>query len=245
MQNEFINFKNKIFLVTGSNGFIGKNLCKKLRGLKATVIETDIRERKNNKFFIKADLNKEEDRKHLTIKIKKKFKKIDVLINNAGHIPERKVNYKNKFFNEDFIKLNLNSVAYLTESLIPLLRKSKKASIINIASIYGFLAHDYNLYKNTNMNPSLAYGISKAGLIQFTKLTAAKLAPNIRVNSISPGGIFRKQNKSFIKRYLNKTLLKRMGKEDDVSNVVIFLSSSLSNYITGQNIILDGGYSIS
>ena len=190
-------------------------------------------------------MNKEEDRKHLTIKIKKKFKKIDVLINNAGHIPEKKINYKNKFFNEDFIKLNLNSVAYLTESLIPLLGKSKKASIINIASIYGFLAHDYNLYKNTNMNPSLAYGISKAGLIQFTKLAAAKLAPNIRVNSISPGGIFRKQNKSFIKRYLNKTLLKRMGKEDDVSNVVIFLSSSLSNYITGQNIILDGGYSIS
>ena len=245
MQNEFINFKNKIFLVTGSSGFIGKNLCKKLRSLKATVIETDIRERKNNKFFIKADLNKEEDRKHLTIKIKKKIKKIDVLINNAGHIPERKINYKNKFFNEDFIKLNLNSVAYLTESLIPLLRKSKNASIINIASIYGFLAHDYNLYKNTNMNPSLAYGISKAGLIQFTKLAAAKLAPNIRVNSISPGGIFRKQNKSFIKRYLNKTLLKRMGKEDDVSNVVIFLASSLSNYITGQNIILDGGYSIS
>ena len=245
MQNEFINFKNKIFLVTGSNGFIGKNLCKKLRSLKATVIETDIHERKNNKFFIKADLNKEEDRKHLIIKIKKKFKKIDVLINNAGHIPERKINYKNKFFNEDFIKLNLNSVAYLTESLIPFLKKSKNASIINIASIYGFLAHDYNLYKNTNMNPSLAYGISKAGLIQFTKLTAAKLAPNIRVNSISPGGIFRKQNKSFIKRYLNKTLLKRMGKEDDVSNVVIFLSSSLSNYITGQNIILDGGYSIS
>ncbi len=73
MQNEFINFKNKIFLVTGSNGFIGKNLCKKLRSLKATVIETDIHERKNNKFFIKADLNKEEDRKHLTIKIKKKI----------------------------------------------------------------------------------------------------------------------------------------------------------------------------
>ena len=69
-------------------------------------------------------MNKEEDRKHLTIKIKKKFKKIDVLINNAGHIPERKINYKNKFFNEDFIKLNLNSVAYLTESLIPFLKKS-------------------------------------------------------------------------------------------------------------------------
>ena len=64
---------------------------------------------------------------------------------------KKKINYKNKFFNEDFIKLNLNSVAYLTGSLMPFLRKSKNASIINIASIYGFLAHDYNLYKNTNM----------------------------------------------------------------------------------------------
>ena len=91
----------------------------------------------------------------------------------------------------------------------------------------------------------LAYGVSKAGLMHYSKMLSTALAPQIRVNSVSPGGIFRQQPKKFIKRYLEKTPLKRMGKEEDVSNVVVFLASELASYITGQNIIVDGGYSIS
>ena len=85
--------------------------------------------------------------------------------------------------------------------------------------------------------------MSKAGLVQYTKMLSNALAPKIRVNAVSPGGIFRKQPKKFIKKYLDKTPLGRMGTEDDVANAVIFLSSNLSTYITGQNIIVDGGYS--
>ena len=83
----------------------------------------------------------------------------------------------------------------------------------------------------------------KAGIIQYTKMLANILAPKIRVNAISPGGIFRNQPKQFIKKYLIKTPLKRMGKEDDIVNAIIFLSCNLSSYITGQNLIVDGGYS--
>ena len=93
-------------------------------------------------------------------------------------------------------------------------------------------------------NPA-AYAASKGGLIQLTRWLSTTLAPEIRVNSISPGGIFRNQPKKFIRRYLDKTPLSRMGHEDDVANTVIFLSSELSSYITGQNIIVDGGYSSS
>ena len=94
------------------------------------------------------------------------------------------------------------------------------------------------------INP-LAYGVSKAGLMHYTKMLSTLLAPEIRVNSISPGGIFRNQPRKFIKKYLLKTPLGRMGHEDDIANAVIFFSSELSNYITGQNLVVDGGYSIS
>ncbi len=94
------------------------------------------------------------------------------------------------------------------------------------------------------MRPPMAYGVSKAGLMHYTKMLSTALAPGIRVNSISPGGIFRNQPKKFIKRYLSKTPLSRMGHENDVANSVIFLSSNLSNYITGHNLVVDGGYSV-
>ena len=95
------------------------------------------------------------------------------------------------------------------------------------------------------MKNPLAYGVSKAGLMHYTKMLSTTLAPNIRVNSISPGGIYRNQPKNFLKKYLNKTALLRMCHENDVANAAAFFSSELSSYITGQNLIVDGGYSVS
>ena len=148
-------------------------------------------------------------------------------------------------YNEEYTKLNLNNTIYLTGLIIPSLKKSKEGSIINICSIYSFLAFDYNLYKGTKMKNPLAYGVSKAGLMHYSKMLSTSLAPKIRVNSISPGGIFRNQPKNFIKKYLLKTPLNRMGNESDIANAVIFFSSELSSYITGHNLIVDGGYSVS
>ena len=93
------------------------------------------------------------------------------------------------------------------------------------------------------VNPAV-YSVSKSGLNQFTKWLASYLSPKIRVNSVSPGGVFRGQNKKFVKRYISKTLLKRMATEEDVVNSIIFLCSDMSNYITGHNLIVDGGYTL-
>ena len=150
---------------------------------------------------------------------------------------------KKLFYNEKFENVNLSNTIYLTNSLIHLLEKSRSPSIINISSIYSFLGYDYDLYKNTQMKRPLAYGVSKAGIVQYTKMLSNIVAPKIRVNAISPGGIVRNQPKKFIKRYLSKTPLKRMGREDDIVNAIIYLSSDLSSYVTGQNLIVDGGYS--
>ena len=95
------------------------------------------------------------------------------------------------------------------------------------------------------MKNPLAYGVSKAGLMHYTKMLSTSLAPKIKVNSISPGGIFRNQPNKFIKKYLLKTPLDRMCNENDVVNAVIFFSSELSSYITGHNLVVDGGYSLS
>ena len=250
MKNNFINLKNKLCLVTGSNGYIGSAICKKLVKLGAAIIHTDIKKNKiklKNSFFYKADLTNKEEIERLVKTINKKFKKIDILVNNAGHVGTSDLDKKNNklIYNERYTKLNLNNTIYLTESLIPNLKRSKSGSIINICSIYSFLAYDYNLYKGTKMKTPLAYGVSKAGLMHYTKMLSSSLAPRIRVNSISPGGIFRRQPRKFIKKYLLKTPLGRMGNEDDVAKAVVFFSSELSSYITGHNLVVDGGYSVS
>ena len=246
-----INLKNKYCLVTGCNGYIGYAITKKLKGLGAKVIGVDLMSKKKNpnlSFFVKINLDYKTEIDKLIIILNTKFKKIDILINNAGYVGESSINKVTDskiFYNEKYENLNLTNSIYLTNSLVPLIKKSKSASIINICSIYSLLAYDYSLYKETKMKPPMAYGVSKAGLMHYTKLLSTALAPGIRVNSISPGGIFRNQPKKFIKRYLDKTPLLRMGHENDVANSVIFLSSELSSYITGQNLVVDGGYSVS
>lgn len=249
MNQNIINLKNKICLVTGSNGYIGKIICEKLLKLGAKVIHTDIKKNKiksKNSFFFKANLTSKKEIGILVEKINKKFKKIDILINNAGYVGTSSLKNDNKFkYNEEYVKLNLNNTILLTELIIPSLKRSKNGSIINICSIYSFLGYDYNLYKGTQMKSPLGYGVSKAGLKHYSKMLSTSLAPKIRVNSISPGGIFRDQPISFVKKYLLKTPLNRMGNEKDVANAVIFFSSELSSYITGQNLVVDGGYSVS
>ena len=92
------------------------------------------------------------------------------------------------------------------------------------------------------MGNAAAYGVSKAGLIHLTKWLASTLAPSIRVNSISPGGIFRDQPAEFVKRYEEKTLLARMATEDDIRGAVAYLATDMSKYVTGQNLFVDGGW---
>ena len=244
-----LNLSKKVCLITGCNGYLGKSICQLFKKLGATVIGIDIVNKKNDNLdnFFKVDLNNKNQIDSL-IKNLKKVKKIDVLVNNAAFLANSKINNtkeKKLFYNHKYENLNLTNTIYLTNCVIPFLRKSKNGSVINICSIYASLAYDYNLYKNTNMKPPLAYGVSKAGLKHYSKMLASIVSPKIRVNSISPGGILRGQPKKFISKYLSKTPISRMAKEKDISNVVAFFASDYSIYITGQDLIVDGGYSIS
>ena len=142
------------------------------------------------------------------------------------------------------IEVNLTSVFHLCQGLAPLLKVSPGASIINIGSIYGTLGPDWSLYDGTVMANPAAYAASKGGLIQLTRWLATTMAPTVRVNAVSPGGIFRNQPGAFVQRYAARTPLDRMATEDDFRGTIAYLASDLSRYMTGQNLAVDGGWGV-
>ena len=118
-------------------------------------------------------------------------------------------------------------------------------SMINMGSIYGVVAPDFKIYDGTNMTMPAAYSAIKGGLIQFSKYLASYYGKNgVRINIVSPGGVTNGQEKTFIEKYNQKTPLRRMGKPEDIANAVSFLLSENSSYITGHNLIVDGGFTI-
>ena len=260
---KLLSLNKKLSLVTGANGKLGRVFCDTLSQLGSDLIIVDrnykeinaqkskISKKYKNKIYA-FDCNFEDlnERKYL-IKECKKFKKLDLLINNAAFVGENDLLGWNANFSNQNLKtwercmnVNLTSIFDLTKNLIPILMKSKDGNIINICSIYALHGPDWKMYKDTTLGNPAAYAVSKAGLLHFTKWLACTLAPTIRVNSISPGGLKRNQSDKFVKAYTNKTLLNRMAYEKDLIGAVIFLATNMSNYITGQNISVDGGWGI-
>lgn len=257
-----MNMKKKI-LVTGALGHLGKYICQKFLEKNFQVIAVDKKIDESDKFVKKlkkkyrdivfqncnfessADINK------LVIYLKKKFKFIDVVVNNASLTGDSLYKGWNVKFSsqsvdnfEKSLKVNLVSIFQIIQGIQSILKKKRGASIINITSIYSFLGPDKNLYKETNIFNPAGYSSSKAGIAQLTRWLASELSPNVRVNSIAAGGIERNQNHNFKKKYIRKTLLNRMAKEKDIVDLIFFLASEQSSYITGQEIIIDGGLSI-
>jgi NAD(P)-dependent dehydrogenase (short-subunit alcohol dehydrogenase family) len=116
-------------------------------------------------------------------------------------------------------------------------------SIVNMASIYGIVGPDFTVYEGTEMTMPAAYSAIKGAIVNFSRYLAAYLGPSgVRVNTVSPGGIFDNQNLIFVNNYNKKVPLRRMGYPNDISPSVSFLLSNESNYITGQNLIIDGGW---
>ncbi len=249
---------NKRILITGGTGNLGFEIAKNLLANKKyslIIVDKNI-EKKKKVFFkkfksrvqiIKIDISKKNSFKVIKKKVKK-LKVIDVIINNAAYY-EKDKGFDAKFLGENYdtwdrvFKVNLFAPFFLVQNLYKNLIKSKNPSIINIGSIYGYIAPDFNLYKGTKMTNPASYNSSKGALAQLTKWMSSNLAPKIRTNIISPGGIFRNQNKTFLKRYNFKNPLKKMATEKDISNLVEFLISDHANYLNGQNIFVDGGFS--
>lgn len=142
------------------------------------------------------------------------------------------------------LEVNLTAGFHLCQLFAPVLTDGPGGSIINIASIYGQWGPDYALYEGTAMASPAAYGASKGGLIQFTRWLSTTLAPRVRANVISPGGVARGQPENFVERYSARTPLRRMATEEDFRGAVAFLASDASAYVTGQVLAVDGGWGV-
>jgi NAD(P)-dependent dehydrogenase (short-subunit alcohol dehydrogenase family) len=140
------------------------------------------------------------------------------------------------------LRINVTSLFALVQEARDALIASGHGSVIALGSIYGLVGPDPSLYEGTGLANPAAYGVSKGGVLQLVRYLATTLAPHVRVNAISPGGIERGQPREFVERYRARTPLARMGSEEDVKGAVAFLASDLSAYVTGHNLVIDGGW---
>lgn len=259
---ELINLKGRRALITGATGGLGKVMANTLAELGADLVLVDrpdsnfdslsaaLTERWGIKIQHRfCDLEKQDQRAELMAWLKSSGQGLNTLINNAAFVGTSDLQGWGVPFEQQTVEtwrraleVNLTAIFDLCQGLTPLLKAAEGASIINIASIYGMYGPDWGLYEGTSMSNPAAYGASKGGLIQFTRWLATTIAPNVRVNAISPGGVFRNQPKAFVQRYEAKTPLGRMATEDDFRGVVAYLASDMSKYVTGQNLAVDGGW---
>ena len=245
--NQSLGKKSKIVLLTGSSSLVGKAIIKSL-SKNCFLICLDQRISKantsNNILYFKSDVTNEKKMYEIKKKIKKKFKKIDIIINcfvNQNYETFEKQSLK-KFTTS--ITNNICGTFLITKVFYDLLKKSIDAQIINFGSIYGIVSGDPSIYPTKKVT-SDAYAASKAAVIQLTKYYAVHLAKyKIRVNCISPGGIYNDQNKKLIKNYVKKVPLKRMAKLNEVVDGVRMLMRNDSSYINGHNLVIDGGFTI-
>jgi NAD(P)-dependent dehydrogenase (short-subunit alcohol dehydrogenase family) len=258
MKNKF-NFNNKFVVIIGGSGLLGRRIVKDLIEQGAKVLNLDLK--KNNKlksqklFFQNFDLKESDKIDEILKKIVFKHGCPDTFINAA--YPRTKLWHKSTYEEltyselEKNINMQLNSFIWSAMKIASLMKKyKKKGSIVILNSIYGKVSQNKLLYKGTNINFNPIYSAAKGGLLSFIKNLSTYYGEfGIRANSIICGGVIghtsttnKKLGKFFINKYSNNTSLKRMANPKDISESVLFLSSELSSYITGSELLVDGGY---
>lgn len=169
---------------------------------------------------------------------------VDVFVNNAyprtkdwgAKLPELKLASWRKN-----IDMHLNAYAWLSRAACGLMKRG--GSLINFGSIYGVLGPDFTVYEGTSIGNPPAYAAIKGGVINYSRYLASYFGPKgVRVNNVCPGGVFDDQNKVFVKNYSKKVPMKRMARPDEIAAAVLFLASDLSSYVTGQTLMVDGGW---
>jgi len=255
MYTDLFSLKNKTAIVTGGCGLIGREIVQGLSQYGANVYIADqnepeakiLTEQRQNIKYVNLDITSVDSVRDVLKRIAiEKSGKIDILVNCA--YPRTK-DWGAKFENINFESWKLNVDNHLggyflmCKEIAMIMKEQGGGSIINVASIYGVVAPDFSVYDGTEMTMPAAYAPIKAGIIAMTKYIATYYGSyNIRSNAISPGGIYDNQETSFVEKYSRKTPLGRMGKPDEIVGGVIYLASDASSFVTGQNILVDGGW---
>lgn len=259
---QLMDMRGRVSLITGGAGHIGRSMAEALAELGSDIVLVDLNLEDlesvavdlRKSFDVKVegyvcDLERESEIIEIPGWVASTFGRLDVLINNAAFVGTSDLEgWATDFEHQSSatwrraMDINLTSAFILTQGCKSLLDSSGKGTVVNIASIYGVYGPDLSVYLGTSMNNPAAYAASKGGLIQLTRWLSTVMAPNVRVNAISPGGVSRGQPEEFINRYTARTPLARMATEEDFKGAVAFFSSDLSQYVTGENLMVDGGW---
>tara|TARA_B100000678_G_scaffold38293_1_gene28016 strand:- start:2169 stop:2999 length:831 start_codon:yes stop_codon:yes gene_type:complete len=260
--------KHKNIVLTGASGTLGSQYSHFLSAAGANMILVDLDDKKNKmlekqivkKYHTKcksylADISNKEEIKNVSSKIISEFGTIDGLINNAGFTStfakKQTKSYVTSF--EEFplelwnktLAVNLTGVFLCSQEFGKVMAKRKKGVIINIASHYGLIGADQRIYGKSGLNLSASYAASKAGIVNLTRYLASYWRKkNIRVNTLTPGGVLNRKHHSreFVKKYSERTILNRMANENEYNGAILFLISDASSYMTGGNLVIDGGW---
>lgn len=254
--NKVNNLDGQVAVVTGCNGQLGTIYCEALLKNGAKLIATDIHDSPNSKIarilsnfqnigcYEKMDITSEKNVKDIFDQACDQKKQIDILINNAGTMVFDEFSKRKKSDFMRVMEVNIFGTFNCINAVTRHMKQNKNGgSIVNIGSIYGVVSGDPRIYTDCSRNVSEVYSASKAAVIQLTKYFAIHLSDyQIRVNSLSPGGVFNKQGDDFIKNYSNRVPMNRMAEQDEMVSGLLYLANNkLSSYVNGHNLIIDGG----
>ncbi|NUM71333.1 MAG: SDR family oxidoreductase [Ignavibacteriaceae bacterium] len=268
MENNIFDLTGKTAIVTGSLGLIGKNHCRALSVAGANVVVTDINGEACNNFAAElpnraigfgADITDADSVKALRDFALAHFGSIDILVNNAAindkfedpaalFEQSKFENYPLDLWNKS-LSVNVTGMFLCSQVIGTVMAERGAGSIINVASTYGIVAPNQDLYIDKNgiqkFFKTAAYPVTKGAVIAFTKFLAAYWGKSgVRVNTLSPGGVENNQDDFFVENYSKRTPLNRMARPDDYRGAVVFLASDASAYMTGANLVVDGGFTI-
>ena len=261
---QMMNLRGRTALITGGCGHLGRAFAETLAEMGASIALVDLSEDRlastaaaiSDQYGVAvhafaADLSDNTVVAELPGRVAGTTGGVDILVNNAAFVGTSSLTGWCVPFEQQShatwraaLEVNLTAPFFLVQAALPWLAGSGKGVVINIASLYGHLGPDMRLYEGTSMGNPAAYAASKGGLIQATRWLSTVLAPRVRVNCISPGGVWRNQPPEFVERYCSRTPLGRMATEDDFKGAVAYLASDLSLYVTGQHIAVDGGFGV-
>jgi len=252
-------------VVTGGAGLLGRQFCASLTEAGASVLVADVNEAvakdvagqigKGAQSFA-CDVGDPQSVKQMNAAAVKAFGRLDILVNSAAHDPKFDAAGEGKYGSafEDYsleawqaaLRVNLTGAFLCSQAAISLMLKQGSGVIINICSTYGLGVPDQRIYqkpgKPAQYKP-VDYTVTKAGILGLTKYLATYYGEkNIRVNALTPGGVFNGHDDQFVKAYSARTVLGRMAKPDEMNGALLFLASDASSYMTGANLVVDGGW---
>jgi NAD(P)-dependent dehydrogenase (short-subunit alcohol dehydrogenase family) len=268
---EKFDLSGRVAVVTGGAGLLGAEFCRTLAEAGAAIAVVDLNASASQAVAdtltksgyqaqaVPTDITRSDSVNALVEKVLAAFGRLDILVNSAALDPKFDADALKKGITpgafEDYpldqwnaaLGVNLTGMFLVTQACVrPMIEQGKRGSIINICSTYGLNGPDQRIYVKDGERVAFKpvyYTVTKAGVMGFTKYLAAYYAETeIRVNALTPGGVFNNHEDYFVKNYSAKTILGRMAKKDEMNGALLFLASDASSYMTGNNIVVDGGW---